>query len=136
MDGLREKGKIASRGRPLLRFHGSRRAISTTVGCCLTYLLFLPVTLCGLDPNKHITQYMHTSWRTQDGSLPTGMHEIKQTSDGFLWFLSLPGDIYRFDGVRFVPWHLPGGIPFNSMRAMFLLTTRWALVMGTPSWFT
>jgi signal transduction histidine kinase/ligand-binding sensor domain-containing protein len=41
------------------------------------------------------------------------MHEIKQTSDGFLWLVSLPGDIYRFDGVRFVPWHLPAGLPFK-----------------------
>jgi signal transduction histidine kinase/ligand-binding sensor domain-containing protein len=41
------------------------------------------------------------------------MHEIKQTSDGFLWLVSLPDDLYRFDGVRFVPWHLPAGIPFK-----------------------
>ena len=63
-----------------------------------------------LDPNKHVSQYIHKSWRTQDGSLPSGMFSITQTSDGFLWFLSLPGDVYRFDGVRFEPWRLPPNV--------------------------
>lgn len=118
MDAVREKGKIASRGRLLLRFHRSRRAISTTVGCCLTCLLFLPVTLCGLDPNKHVSQYIHASWRTQDASLPAGMFSITQTSDGFLWFLSLPGDIYRFDGVRFVPRHTPADFSSSTIGSI------------------
>jgi signal transduction histidine kinase/ligand-binding sensor domain-containing protein len=60
-----------------------------------------------LDPNKSVTQYMHTSWRVQDGSLPAGMFSITQTSDGFLWFLSARGEIYRFDGVQFRPWRVP-----------------------------
>ena len=54
-------------------------------------------------------QYIHTSWRIQDGSLPAGMFSITQTSDGFLWLLSLPGEVYRFDGVRFVRWPVPPG---------------------------
>jgi signal transduction histidine kinase/ligand-binding sensor domain-containing protein len=68
--------------------------------------LFCIPSAFALDPDKRITQYIHTSWRAQDGSLPAGMYHIVQTSDGFLWFLSLPADIYRFDGVRFLPWRL------------------------------
>lgn len=62
-----------------------------------------------MDPNKRLTQYIHTSWRIQDGSLPAGMFWITQTSYGFLWLLSLPGEVYRFDGVRFVRWPVPPG---------------------------
>ena len=62
-----------------------------------------------LNPDKRVSQYIHRSWRTQDGSLPAGMFSITQTSDGFLWLLSLAGDVYRFDGVQFLPWHLPEG---------------------------
>jgi signal transduction histidine kinase/ligand-binding sensor domain-containing protein len=62
-----------------------------------------------LDPTKQVTQYIHTSWRTQDGSLPAGIFSIAQTSDGYLWALSLPGDIYRFDGVQFLPLRSPSG---------------------------
>ncbi len=47
------------------------------------------------------------------------MYHIVQTSDGFLWFLSLPTDIYRFDGVRFLPWRLPAGIPIDRSINIF-----------------
>ena len=50
---------------------------------------------------------MHTSWRTQDGSVPAGMFSVVQTSDGFLWLTSDSQGMYRFDGIRFVPWTLP-----------------------------
>ena len=83
-------GKIASRRPLLLRFKWAR-AIAVVVGSCLTCVLLLAGSVHALDPNKRLTQYMHTSWRIQDGSLPAGMYAITQTSDGFLWFLSLPG---------------------------------------------
>ena len=107
-------GTLAFRRPFLPRFKWLRGPIAATLGSCLTCVLLLATPVHALDPNLHLTQYIHTSWRIQDGSLPSGMHEIKQTSDGFLWFVSLPGDIYRFDGIRFVPWHLPGGVPFSS----------------------
>src|SRR6185295_4164115 len=72
-----------------------------------------------LDPHKSVTQYMHTSWRMQDGSLPAGMFSIAQTSDGFLWSVSLPGDIYRFDGIQFLPWHLPPDSASNTVGKIF-----------------
>jgi PAS domain S-box-containing protein len=43
----------------------------------------------------------------QDGSAPSGMYSIAQTTDGFLWFLSSRGEVYRFDGVRFSSWRKP-----------------------------
>ena len=84
----------------------------------------LPVVIAGrasrlLDPNVHVTQYMHTAIRTQDGSLAAGMYHIAQTSDGFLWFLSLPGELYRFDGVRMVPWQLPAATSINKVLNIF-----------------
>ncbi|PWU03124.1 MAG: hypothetical protein C5B51_19540, partial [Terriglobia bacterium] len=47
------------------------------------------------------------------------MYHITQTSDGFLWFLSLPADIYRFDGVQFLPWHLPAGVSIDRSMNIF-----------------
>ena len=64
----------------------------------------MPGAAIALDPNKRITQYLHKSWRTQDGSLPAAGSSIAQTSDGFLWLAAESEGIYRFDGVRFVPW--------------------------------
>ena len=85
-----------------------RRTIRTAMLCgSLLYLLLRVTPLHALDPNLRLTQYMHKSWGTQDGSLPAAMSSITQTSDGFLWFSALPKDIYRFDGVRFVSRTLP-----------------------------
>ena len=95
-----------------------RAVIAADLGTCLA-LILLAAPVHALDPNKHITQYIHTAWRTQDGSLPAGMYHITQTSDGFLLFLSLPADIYRFDGVRFLPWHLPAGLPIDRSMNIF-----------------
>ncbi len=94
----------------LLRFICLCGTISATVGCYLTCLWLLASQAYALDPNKRITQYMHTSWRIQDASAPSGMYTIAQTSDGFLWFLSSRGEIYRFDGVQFRPLRPPADI--------------------------
>ena len=95
-------GKIASRRPLLLRFKGARGAIATALGSCLTCVLLFTGALHALDPNIRLSQYIHTSWRTQDGSSPAGMLAIAQTSDGFLWFSAIVQGVYRFDGVRFV----------------------------------
>jgi len=60
-----------------------------------------------LDPDRRISQYGHTVWRIQDGSIspPTN---IAQTTDGFLWITTAQG-LMRFDGVRFMPWQPPQG---------------------------
>src|SRR5271166_6607949 len=101
-------GNIASRQPLPLRFKWPSPTIVATLGSCLIcVLLLLAAPAHALDPNKRLTQYMHTSWRTQDDSAPAGMYAIAQTSDGFLWFLSSRGDIYRFDGVQFRLWHPP-----------------------------
>ena len=94
---------IAPRRSLLLGSDWRRSTIAATLGSFITWLLLLASPVRALDPNKHITQYMHTSWRTQDGSAPAGMFGITQTSDGFLWFSAIAQGVYRFDGVRFLP---------------------------------
>ena len=85
-------------------FIDDRRMIRTAMLCgSLLYLLLSAVPIQALDPNLRLTQYMHKSWATQDGSLPAAMSSITQTSDGFLWFSALSQGIYRFDGVQFAP---------------------------------
>ena len=72
--------------------------------CFAACLSLLAGPAFSLNPEVRLTQSFHKSWRTQDGSVPAGMFSITQSSDGFLWLTSLPGDVYRFDGVRFVRW--------------------------------
>ena len=96
--------------RPLLLRLGWRITIAASLRLYLFCILVFAGTVHALDPNKHLTQYIHTSWRIQDGSLPAGMFSITQTSDGFLWFSALEQGLYKFDGVRFLPRVLPAKI--------------------------
>ena len=113
-------GNIPSRRALLLRFSWPRTTIAATLGCCLTYVSLLAGTAHALDPNKRLTQYMHTSWRIQDGSAPSGIEAIAQTSDGYLWLSSDSQGMYRFDGVRFVPWTLsPNGKTINTIANVY-----------------
>ena len=77
--------------------------------CCYWQPRLTPSIQTNTSPSTCIRPGEHRM-----ASLPSGMYEITQTSDGFLWFVSLPGDIYRFDGVRFLPRHLPGVVPVSS----------------------
>jgi ligand-binding sensor domain-containing protein len=103
-------GNMAFRRVLLFRFSGFRNRMTVTLSGCLACILLAVGTARALDPNKRLTQYIHTSWRTQDGSAPGGMFSIAQTSDGFLWFLSSRGDVYRFDGVQFSLWYPPDDV--------------------------
>jgi hypothetical protein len=94
------------RSRDLLSFAGTRTAIAATAISCIACALFFARTAHALDPNLRLTQYMHTSWRIQDGSVPADMLSVVQTPDGFLWLTSGSQGMFRFDGIRFVPWTL------------------------------
>ena len=64
----------------------------------LALLLFVK-TVLALDPEKAITQLVHTSWTEQEGA-PADIRALAQTSDGYLWLGTAAG-LFRFDGVRF-----------------------------------
>src|ERR1700685_3798256 len=74
--------------------------------CLFSALLCRPAS--ALDPNRKISQYGHTAWRIQDGVFSGAPHAITQTTDGYLWIGTEAG-LWRFDGVRFVPWTSPDG---------------------------
>jgi ligand-binding sensor domain-containing protein len=94
--------KIVSR-----RFNWPDNTLAVILSVFLSYVSFGTAPVHALDPNLRLTQYMHKSWGTQDGSVPAAMSSITQTADGFLWFSALSQGIYRFDGVRFVSRTLP-----------------------------
>ena len=64
-------------------------------------LLLLTGTSAALDPHRLISQYAHTTWRTQDG-FPHAAHMITQTADGYVW-IAAGGGLLRFDGVKLTP---------------------------------
>jgi signal transduction histidine kinase/ligand-binding sensor domain-containing protein len=68
-----------------------------------------------LDSHRHLTQFGHTAWRTQDGFV-NGPFAVTQTADGYVWIATNDG-LVRFDGVTFDPWSPPPGesLPSSSL---------------------
>jgi len=73
------------------------------------WLAMLPaccVCAFALDPSLDISQYAQNTWRNRDGFPRDIIHTIAQTPDGYLW-LGTEFGLFRFDGVRAVPWQPP-----------------------------
>ena len=99
-------GKIASYRSPLVSFDWACNKVIAILGSYLFCLLVQAAPVQALDPNLRLTQYLHNSKGIQDDSAPAGISAIAQTSDGYLWLASDSQGLYRFDGVRFLPWTL------------------------------
>jgi signal transduction histidine kinase/ligand-binding sensor domain-containing protein len=91
-----------------------------------------------LDPALDVSQYAHTSWKIRDGFVKGTIHAIAQTPDGYLW-LGTDFGLYRFDGVRTVPWQPPADqhLPSNSIFSLLGASdgTLWiGTTKGLASW--
>jgi signal transduction histidine kinase/ligand-binding sensor domain-containing protein len=76
-----------------------------------------------LDPTLDISQYAHTAWKVRDGFVKGAIFSIAQTPDGYLW-LGTEFGLFRFDGVRVVPWQPPSGEQLPSKFINHLLVSR------------
>ena len=90
-------------------------------------LIFLCLALAcerghALDPLHRLSQYGHSVWKVQDGALPAVPESIAHGKDGYLWIGTSWG-LFRFDGVRFVPWTSEHGEQFASKYITSLLAT-------------
>jgi signal transduction histidine kinase/ligand-binding sensor domain-containing protein len=74
--------------------------------------------MVALDPHTLISQFGHTAWRAQEG-FPGQASAITQTSDGYIWIVA-EHSLFRFDGVRFLPWTPPNNqsLPNNGVTAV------------------
>jgi signal transduction histidine kinase/ligand-binding sensor domain-containing protein len=109
------------------RWDGGTRAVHCktqllTVAVCLLCAL-LSISANALDPNRQISQYAHTAWRTQDGLFNGFPIVITQTTDGYLWIGTNIG-LIRFDGVHFGSWSPPAGTRLLDSRIFSLLGAR------------
>ena len=76
-------------------------------GSVLACLLVLCPCALALNPALDVSQYAHTAWKVREGFAKGSILSIAQTPDGYLWVGTAFG-LFRFDGVRTVPWQPPG----------------------------
>src|SRR6266481_8637157 len=119
--------------------HAHTRGRALALGLLLAGVL-LAVCPCAfaLDPALDVSQYAHTAWRVRDGFTRGMIMSIAQTPDGYLW-LGTQFGLFRFDGVRAVPWQPPTGEQLPSTDVWRLVVSRdgtlWiATLKGLASW--
>ena len=100
-------------------------------GLLLASALFAaPSPAQALDAPLQIAQYAHTSWTARDGALLGLVFAIAQTPDGYLWIAGSFG-LFRFDGIRFVPWQPPKGQSLPDSPYSLLVSRNGTLWIGT-----
>ncbi len=72
--------------------------------------------VCAQPRTREVSQYVHTSWTSQAGSVRGDIRSIAQTSDGYLSLAWSTGDLLRFDGVRFAERKPPNDGPLLPKR--------------------
>jgi signal transduction histidine kinase/ligand-binding sensor domain-containing protein len=121
---------------------GNRQTVRRRAAALGALLVGLPLIRCprawALDAALDVSQYAHTAWRVRDGFTKGQITAIAQTPDGYLW-LGTQFGLYRFDGVRAVPWQPPAGEELASTFITRLLVTRdgtlWiGTLKGLVSW--
>jgi signal transduction histidine kinase/ligand-binding sensor domain-containing protein len=115
--------------------HG-RRLSWRILGLLLPSALFVCPCAVALNPSLYANQYAHTAWK--DGFFRSQFSSVAQTPDGYLW-LGTEFGLFRFDGVRAVPWQPPPNEHLSSSYIRRLLATRdgtlWiGTLKGLASW--
>ena len=89
-------------------------------GAMICALLLCCSTATGFESTFDLGQYAHRAWKFGDG-FPVGppITSFAQTPDGYLWLGTHVG-LWRFDGVRAVPWRAPEGrhLPDNWINSL------------------
>ncbi len=103
--GLRGPRCTLGRGVPS-RVLARRGWVNETVTKFASTLLLLAMMgstdrALALDRARHIDQYGHDVWTSQNGLPGQAVYQILQSPDGYLWLRTAAG-LVRFDGVRFV----------------------------------
>ena len=84
----------------------------------------------GLDPALDVSQYAHTAWTVRDGFSKGNIYAMAQTPDGYLW-LGTEFGLFRFDGIRSIPWQPPAGQHLPGRSSQLLVTRDGTLWIGT-----
>jgi diguanylate cyclase (GGDEF)-like protein len=91
--------RVARRGRRAVAAPGALRAVLAIALLLVVQAWALPAR--ALDPAQSIDRYTITRWATDDGLPHNQIHDISQSSDGFLWIATWEGAA-RFDGHAFL----------------------------------
>ena len=93
--------------------------------------MYVAGSLCGLDPQKKVTQYTLNTWKTERGLPNNTVLAIVHDHSGYLWLGTADG-LVRFDGVDFTVFNRKNTAAFrDDMVNSLYLDRRGVLWIGT-----
>src|SRR5262249_18871803 len=105
----------------------SRQHRAVVVCIVVAAIMAMALMVCprtrALNPALDVSQYAHTAWKIRDGFMKGQILAIAQPPDGYLWRGTEFG-LYRFDGVRAIPWQPPAGQQLPGDRIHSLQVSR------------
>ena len=87
----------------------------------LLWLFAASQTVLALNPDKPVTQYVHSVWQTDDGLPQNYVVAVTQTPDGYIWLATQEGLLSQFSTVE-----------LNELPADYLATYRDKVRSFTP----
>ena len=98
------------------------------IAVCLTGSAF------ATDPNRMVSQYVHTTWGAEKGFPGGSISSIAQTGDGYLWIGTDRG-LIRFDGLGFRKFEIakPNSLPIGPVKSLLAddQGNLWVLLQNT-----
>lgn len=102
--------------------HNTRPAVSF----CAWFVSFIAISAFSLSPvliaQVPLSQLYHKAFTGREG-VPSGIQDVVQGSDGFLWIATSNG-LYRFDGISFEPYRALSETQFLSDTMTTLSVTK------------
>jgi len=87
------------------------------------FLLLAGTRTPALDPARHLKEFGHQAWLTENGLPQNTVQAIVQTQDGYLWIGTQEG-LARFDGLNFTVFDKENTPAFKSNDIRFLVEDR------------
>src|SRR5258708_1666018 len=97
---------------------------------CAVVIMIAACRGLALEPSQPASSYVRKNFIIEDGLPANDVHAILQTQNGFLWVGTEAG-LARFDGQRFTPINIGGGVTHQIPVRSLLTTPEGDLWVGT-----
>jgi PAS domain S-box-containing protein len=102
------------------------------IAVCAVVIVIATCRGLALEPRQPASSYLRKNFTMEDGLPSNDVHAIVQTENGFLW-VGTDAGLARFDGKRFTPINIRGGVAQQIPVRSLLVTPEGDLWVGTDA---
>jgi PAS domain S-box-containing protein len=102
------------------------------IAVCAVVIVIATCRGLALEPGQPASSYLRKNFTMEDGLLSNDVHAIVQSENGFLW-VGTDAGLARFDGNRFTPINIRGGVAQQISVRSLLVSPEGDLWVGTDA---